>query len=98
MTAESSNTTPTTTAGIIPPIPTWLYWIFLGLCAAIPVVLVSGDVASPWDTILAAINAFLAVMTGTSRPSPPAERAAIAAERAAIKQSTAYRMTAPPKE
>lgn len=73
MTAESQ------TPGTIPPIPVWLYWVFMGLTAAIPVLLVAGVVPSPYDAFLAAFNAFLAVMTGTSRPAPAAERALIAA-------------------
>lgn len=70
-----------TSPGTVPPLPPWLYWTFLALAAGIPTILVSGVVPTPWDAVLAAVNAALAVLTGTSRPSPTAERVALAAKR-----------------
>lgn len=60
---------------VAPPLPAWAYWTCMGLAAGLPVFLSSGVVGQPWSAVLAAVNASLAVLTGTSRPAGRAERA-----------------------
>lgn len=71
-------------SGLAPPLPAWAYWCCMALAAGIPVLLMARVVPIPWDAILAAVNAALAVLTGTSRPAGQAERQAAAAKRKSL--------------
>jgi|GEM_PF-3667631 len=52
----------------VPPLPPAVYWTLLAVAAGLPVLLTSDAITEPWRVIIAAVNASLAVLTGTSRP------------------------------
>lgn len=71
MTSEAGN------VGTIAPLPMWLYWLCVALCAGLPVMYVAGVVPAPWDSVLAAVNAALGALIGVTRPAGATERVAL---------------------